>query len=348
MTETQNSTADNNKEKFCLAVPNTVKQPSIALFLKDYFPFLDKKVWLEFTEHNDLQADGQSANLDQPPIAGQCLEFTIKGYYEPTVNTQWKLLWNSGEEQTSKGIIAVHKPHGLAVSRTTRHIVNNLQSLIQAQTPWPNAQLLHRLDADTAGVILLAKDNDSAKFWQPKLAQLMVHKHYWAIVHGSPSWTHTRLVCKLGKRTDSEIRSKMYVVNEDEKGKLSDSEFTVKAQGNGFSLIKCGLHTGRKHQLRAHLSHLGHPIVGDKIYANNGSYYLRRLNDQLTAEDEKNLLSPHQLLFARELSLDTRSSLKQSGAPHNEVQTINLIDDELDSHWQDFCSTHQISITSLV
>lgn len=337
MTETLHPSSNNPKEQFCLTVPNTVKQPSIELFLKNYFPFLDEKIWLNFTENNNLHANGQKASLALAPTAGQRLEFTINGYYEPTVNTQWKLLWDSGEDQQSKGIIAVHKPHGLAVSRTTRHIVNNLQNLIQTQTPWHGAQLLHRLDADTAGIILLAKDNDSAKYWQPKLAQLMVQKYYWAIVYGNPTWTHTRLVCKLGKREGSEIRSKMYVVNEDEKGKISDSEFTVEAQGNGFSLIKCDLHTGRKHQLRAQLSHLGHPIVGDKIYANNGSYYLRRLNDELTAMDEKKLLSPHQLLFARELSLNTHSSLNDSEAP-----TINLVDDELDSHWKNFCSSHQI------
>jgi len=325
-------------------VPNTVKQLSIKDFLKNHFPFIDEEVWLKFTTYNNLRIDGQKADLDQPPNAGQCLEFTINGYYEPSVNTQWKLLWDSGEAQ-GKGIIAVHKPHGLGVSRTTRHIVNNLQSLIQAQTPWHNAQLLHRLDADTAGIILLAKDNDSAKFWQPKLAQLMVQKSYWAIVHGNPTWTHMRLACKLGKRADSEIRSKMYVVSEEEKGKLSDSEFTVQAQGNGFSLMKCGLHTGRKHQLRAHLAHLGHPIVGDKIYANNGTYYLRRLNDQLTATDEEKLLSPHQLLFAKELNLDMHSNLNEGGTPQSQTQIIKLADDELDSHWQNFCSAHQISIT---
>ena len=71
----------------------------------------------------------------------------------------------------------------------------------------------------------------------------------------------------------------------------------------GYSLIQCELLTGRKHQIRAHLAHLGTPIVGDKIYSNNGGFYLKRLKKTLTENDHAALLTPHHLLHAYEIYL---------------------------------------------
>ena len=85
--------------------------------------------------------------------------------------------------------------------------------------------------------------------------------------------------------------------------KFSKTHFQVIRNEGDRSLIECRLFTGKKHQIRAHLAYLGYPIVGDKIYAFDGRYYLKRFQSPLTAEDFRMLGSEHHLLQAVRLEL---------------------------------------------
>lgn len=300
-----------------------------AQYLRAYFPFLPAEQWQHFLNRNNLRIDSHLAQISTPLQADQTLSFTIENYQEDPVNCEWQLLWQNSE------LLAVHKPAGLAVSRTTRNIYYNLNSLLQRHN-WPEAQVLHRLDKDTAGSIVVAKTALAASRWQPQIQQLIQHKTYHAIVYGRPGWELYSCECLLAKHRESLIRSKMHVCIDSDnsayiKPKHSHSEFKVLCSNGHYSIIECHLITGRKHQLRAQLAHLGHPIVGDKIYANNGEYYLKRLSDQLTAADNDKLKTDHHLLFAKSIKLHL-----------DEKQSIEINNDHFSQQWQEFTHTHQL------
>lgn len=321
--------------EFKLRCSQKARGQSAYSYLRSYFPFLPDPIWLAFVEQKNLLLDGQAYSDDSPLTAGQTLEFSINNYQEDPVNGDWRLLWQNQD------LIAVHKPAGLPVSRTTRNIYHNLSALLQ-RDQWPQAQVLHRLDKDTAGVIMVAKTLAAATLWQSKIKQLIQAKTYQAIVYGCPSWQHKDFQCWLGRRDDSEIRSKMYVCPDQPdtwlaqgyiKPKHSHSEFKLLANNGRYSLLQCRLHTGRKHQLRAQLAYLGHAIVGDKMYAHQGQMYMRRLRDEFSPQDQQTLQTEHQLLFAQSINLCLPdNSPQQISSPHYPAE------------WQRFCAEQDLLV----
>jgi 23S rRNA pseudouridine1911/1915/1917 synthase len=260
-------------------------------------PYLSEVRWLELLNSGLISIDGDVVQKDTPLLLGQRVQYVVPDYEEGEVDTNWKLLWEG------KDIVAVHKPANLPVSRTTRNVYNTLIQLLRRETPWPDVHLLHRLDLETSGIILIGKDKQAATRYQPKLNELIKKKVYRAWVYGSPSWNQLDYECDLNTIKESPIRCQMYKVDQGQ-GKTSRTVFSVKRRVGEYSLIECQLMTGRKHQIRAHLNSLGHPIVGDKIYSNRGEFYLKRLEDNLTEDDYETLLTDHHLLHAYKVELD--------------------------------------------
>lgn len=236
-----------------------------------------------------------------PEGAQLCIE--LPSHQEEPVDTRWELLWENDQ------LMAVFKPPLLPVSRTTRNLFNTLISMIRRQTPYYDARLLHRLDTETAGILLVAKDAEADRYWKPRLGQLMIRKLYRAEVSGVPSWDAIQADNYLATREHSPIRSQVYVAPSQAavgyiKPKLASSKFRVTSRGPETSVLECELLTGRKHQIRAQLAALGHPIVGDKIYQHQGKYYLKRLQQPLSRQDFASLGGLYHRLVAVELTLD--------------------------------------------
>jgi 23S rRNA pseudouridine1911/1915/1917 synthase len=250
---------------------------SIISYLHRYQPkqtLIEIEQWLN---EQQLHLDTNPAKATDMLGSAKLLSIELTGHYEQEVNTQWQILWQNDD------IIAAFKPAPLAVSRTTRNLYNTLISLVRRQSAHSQAQLLHRLDIETSGVILIAKNQQSDSTWKPKLKQLIEKKVYHAIVKGQPQWQQLMCENQLAERIDSDIRCKMYVVDPKEpiehyrKPKDCKTLFSlIKSQGE-YSLIECQLLTGRKHQIRAQLAGLDLPIVGDKIYSHDGHFFLKRL-----------------------------------------------------------------------
>lgn len=249
---------------------------------------------------------------------GDNISLLLSDHQEEAVDTGWRILWQNQE------LTALHKPARLPVSRTTRNLFNTLISLFRRTTPHKDAHLLHRLDAETSGIIVLANYAHADKKWKKKLEHLIERKKYHALVWGVPEWNASDgqyYECRtfLAEKSDSAIRSQMHVVEEDEPNaikqpKLATTRFRVLKTFSGYSLMECELLSGRKHQIRAQLAHLGYPIIGDKIYSHHGRFYLKRLQQDLNADDYAQLGAEHHLLHAFELQLNTAT-----GAQRDEV-----------------------------
>lgn len=309
------STSDHHQPVFCLSFTVFTYAPSILSFLETRIVEAHAKQLPAWFSQGCIRVDGCLVYTDLVLSEGQRVDLSIPMHKEAAVDVNWQLLWENDE------LMAVYKPHHLPVSRTTRNLYNTLISLIRRQTVYQDAQLLNRLDTETAGIVLLAKSREADKHWKPRLVQLMEDKTYHAWVWGQPSWDKLDFKCDLSEKTGSKIRSQMHVVDEEQlhlypKPKFSHTLFEVIEQREHMSLVKCTLKTGRKHQIRAHLANLGYPVVGDKIYSFDGKYYLKRLQQTLTSEDYTALGADHQCLIAMELTLNLGSERRQIFLPN--------------------------------
>lgn len=313
---------------FSIQVNSQQKGLGLLACLLPCIPYLNDSQWLALLDQGFIKLDGKTITEDCVLSQGQVIDYTVPNYQEDEVNTHWTILWQNHE------IAAVHKPANLPVSRTTRNVYNTLIQILRRESPWPDAHLLHRLDLETSGIILIAQNNDMAKQYQPRLSELMQRKIYHAVVKGTPDWQTIRHCSYLNTLKESAIRCQMHPV-EEAKGKLSETGFKVLTQGNGYSIIECELFSGRKHQIRAHLAELGYPIVGDKIYSEDGEYYLKRLADALSQDDLDNWPSEHHLLHAFEVHVRNIWQTSESN--------IVIQDDAYPDEWVTFCKQHGLS-----
>ncbi len=165
-------------------------------------------------------------------------------------------------------VFVLNKPHGLAVqggSGTTRHIDAMLKSLPNKRGEAP--RLVHRLDRDTSGCLLVAKTRAAASHFGNVFRSRSARKIYWALVVGVPSPKQGSISCFLARRSSGE-GEQMAVVDKGAKGaQHSMSHYSVTDNaGQAFSWVTLKPVTGRTHQLRVHMLNLGTPILDDPRY----------------------------------------------------------------------------------
>lgn len=159
-------------------------------------------------------------------------------------------------------LLVLAKPAGLlSQPGLGPELADSLISRVQGR--WPAAQLVHRLDRDTSGLLLVALDPALHRGLSALFAQRQVHKRYEAVVHGCPPQAAGSIQLAIAKR---QHRPPLY--GPDPAGKPCCTEWRrlSPAPDGARSRLELIPHTGRSHQLRVHLSAIGHPIVGDPLY----------------------------------------------------------------------------------
>ncbi|MFT7637819.1 MAG: RluA family pseudouridine synthase [Candidatus Omnitrophota bacterium] len=165
-----------------------------------------------------------------------------------------------------ESLLVVNKPAPLAVHAVGSYRYVNLHNLLKEDARWSDCdiKLVHRLDAETSGVLVIAKDYLASRHICKQFMDGQVHKEYEAVVFGRPKELSGDITYALGyDNTSAFQRTRM---RDDENGENAHTQYEVLASNQDYSHIKLIPLTGRTHQLRIHLALLGHPIVGDKSY----------------------------------------------------------------------------------
>jgi tRNA pseudouridine32 synthase / 23S rRNA pseudouridine746 synthase len=165
-----------------------------------------------------------------------------------------------------KDVIVVEKPCGLLTMGTDRDKTRTVHTIINEYVrkgdprSQKRAYIVHRLDRDTSGILILAKSETAKIFLQGQWQE--TDKRYLTVVHGRVTPKSGTISSYLTENSAFTV----YSTPDQTRGKLSHTEYRVLKESAGFTLLEIHLLTGRKHQIRVHLSERGHPVVGDRKY----------------------------------------------------------------------------------
>ena len=159
--------------------------------------------------------------------------------------------------------------------------------------------IVHRLDRDTSGLLIVAKDDRAHRELARQFEARTIRKEYLAIVSGVPSRDSDYIEKPIG--THPTIREKQAIRPVTEGGKEATTFYEVLERFDGHALVRCHPRTGRTHQIRVHLAHIGHPILADKAYLGRDRLTLGDLAGPLVADADRVLLD-RQALHAHALS----------------------------------------------
>ena len=161
-------------------------------------------------------------------------------------------------------LLVIDKPAGLVVHPGAgvpdRTLMNGLLAHAPALANVPRAGIVHRLDKDTSGLLVVAKTVEAQAHLAAQLADRSVSRVYHAVVHGDPPASGL-IDAPVGR--DPRVRTRMAVAT---RGKEARTRYRVLERYGHAALVECRLETGRTHQIRVHFQHIRHPLVGDPVY----------------------------------------------------------------------------------
>jgi 23S rRNA pseudouridine1911/1915/1917 synthase len=196
-------------------------------------------------------------------------------------------------------LLVINKPGDVVCHPSKAGPWSSLVGAAREYTALPTMHLVFRLDRETSGVVVLAKDAAMAGRLQTAMMDRRAGKVYAAILTGE-----LRGAVRVDQPLGDDVASPVFIKSAvDPAGKAAVTHFESLATAGGFTLAKVVTETGRKHQIRVHAHWLGHPLVGDKIYGPDDRLYLDFIDRGWTPALAEKLLLPRQALHCAEIDL---------------------------------------------
>ena len=248
-------------------------------------------------KRGEIETDGRRVKASMRLEAGEVLRIYTPGYAPDGPPPPLPpILFEDNR------LLVINKPPGLLAHPAGDRFAYAVIGLIKTARPDDRVDLCHRLDRDTSGVMVLTKDLEANTHVKAQLRERSAHlqKTYLALVRGQPEWDTRDVRAPIGDRLDTEIRLRRGVTDD---GLHARTVFTVVKRLDGHALVRCALHTGRTHQIRVHLEHVGHPILGDKVYGQPDRVFLEWHEQGASDFVREHTGFPRQCLHAWQLRL---------------------------------------------
>jgi len=261
-----------------LVVNKKYDNKKLDKFLKDNISTLSNNLFYKTLRKKDIKINGKRVSENVTVFEND--EILV---YIPDYLLENKL--NLDIIYEDNNILLINKPSNIEVTGqdSLTEVVHKLYSSCEFK-PMP----CHRLDRNTSGLILFAKNTQALEILLDKFKHHEIEKHYLALVYGIPQKKNERLISYLFKDSS---KSLVYISDVPKKGyqKIITSYSLLESFGNNTSLLDVEIETGRTHQIRAHLAHIGLPIIGD------GKYGINEVNKKFKVKTQK--LVSYKLIF---------------------------------------------------
>ncbi|MCB9878477.1 MAG: RluA family pseudouridine synthase [Planctomycetes bacterium] len=247
-------------------IPADARGKQLIDYLAARFRYHDVAGWRRELAAGRLLLGDKPARGDEQLRTGMRLSYR-KQHREPPVDDRFTVLHRDA------ALVAVDKPAHLPVHADGPFQRHTLIALLRERLDDPELQLPHRLDRETSGVCLVARDKTVQAAIQAQFAAGTVHKVYLAVVDGH---VEAPFVADqpIGLSPDSEVKIRRSAAPDATATRPARTRFTPLRRGPRRSLVQCEPETGRTHQIRVHLEAFGHPVLGDKLYGRADADYL--------------------------------------------------------------------------
>ena len=231
------------------------------------FPEVTRSRAAALLDEGKITINGKAAKPKSKVAAGDEMALFLEEAKEADIRPQAIALDIVYEDQS---VLVINKARGMVVHPAPGNFENTLVNAVMyhcgdnlsAINGVLRPGIVHRIDKDTTGLLVVAKNDRAHQCLSAQLADRSLKREYLALVHGNIKEDEGTVNAPLGR--SEKDRKKMGVVPRG--GREAVTDFWVAERFGTYTLVRCGLRTGRTHQIRVHMRHIGHPIVGDKTY----------------------------------------------------------------------------------
>lgn len=258
-----------------MEITTTIKQIGpinrLADYMSDRFTYRSLAEWTDLIEQGHILLNGKPVDPAVQIGVGDVITTRLPDLDPPAANYNYAIVYED------EALLGVNKPANLRVHGRGRFIHANLIHHIRHvhDPAFPAVDLVNRLDANTSGLVILAKDKMSMGYMQALFRDRSISKRYLALVHGRLAQTEGEILSEIGQLPSLDGVYRYGSGEPARKPKPAKTAYRViDSFDDRFSLVALTPHTGRTHQLRVHMAELGHPLVGDALYQMDDAGYL--------------------------------------------------------------------------
>jgi 23S rRNA pseudouridine1911/1915/1917 synthase len=280
-------------EKF--VVEKSIPAGRLDIYLREKFPAASRGAWRRLIEEGHVLVNCQSVKATHSPRAGEQIEIHWPEARAAEAQPEAIPLDVLFED---KSLLVLNKPTGLVVHPGAGHeehtlvnaLLHHCHGSLSGIGGVARPGIVHRLDKDTSGCLVVAKNDETHIALSAQFAGRQVEKIYHAIVCGELARDAGEIRAAITRHAS---HRKRMVAHDDEAGRAAHTSYRVLEKLNAATYVEAQIHTGRTHQVRVHFQFLGHPLAGDTVYG-------ARQNKQLT--ELTNYTAKRVMLHAHELS----------------------------------------------